>query len=58
MSKSLGTGVDPLELIETYGADPTRFGLLNMASTQDVRFADERSDEPFLQQDIQRRPVR
>ncbi|MHB9112587.1 MAG: valine--tRNA ligase [Thermoleophilia bacterium] len=42
MSKSLGTGVDPLELIETYGADPTRFGLLNMASTQDVRFADER----------------
>ena len=42
MSKSLGTGVDPLELIETYGADPTRFGLLNMASAQDVRFADER----------------
>ncbi|MDO8736475.1 MAG: valine--tRNA ligase, partial [Thermoleophilia bacterium] len=42
MSKSLGTGVDPLELIESYGADPTRFGLLNMASTQDVRFADER----------------
>ena len=42
MSKSLGTGIDPLELIETYGADPTRFGLLNMASAQDVRFADER----------------
>lgn len=42
MSKSLGTGVDPLELIETYGADPTRFGLLNMASTQDVRFSEER----------------
>ncbi len=42
MSKSLGTGVDPLELVEQYGADATRFGLLNMASTQDVRFADER----------------
>ncbi|MFA5809744.1 MAG: valine--tRNA ligase [Thermoleophilia bacterium] len=42
MSKSLGTGVDPLELIETYGADPTRFGLLNMASSQDVRFSEER----------------
>lgn len=42
MSKSLGTGVDPLELIETYGADPTRYGLLNMASAQDVRFSEER----------------
>lgn len=42
MSKSLGTGVDPLDLIGTYGADPTRFGLLNMASTQDVRFSEER----------------
>jgi valyl-tRNA synthetase len=28
MSKSLGTGVDPLELIEQYGADATRFGLM------------------------------
>lgn len=28
MSKSLGTGVDPLELIEEYGADATRFGLM------------------------------
>jgi valyl-tRNA synthetase len=42
MSKSLGTGVDPLELIDNYGADATRFGLLNMASTQDVRFSEER----------------
>jgi len=42
MSKSLGTGIDPLELIDNYGADATRFGLLNMASSQDVRFADER----------------
>lgn len=28
MSKSLGTGVDPLDLIKNYGADATRFGLM------------------------------
>ncbi|MCL5942768.1 MAG: valine--tRNA ligase [Actinobacteria bacterium] len=42
MSKSLGTGVDPLELIEEYGADATRFGLVYMSSVQDVRFSPER----------------
>ncbi|HEX8550295.1 MAG TPA: valine--tRNA ligase [Abditibacteriaceae bacterium] len=41
MSKSLGTGIDPMELIETYGADATRFGLLQLATgAQDVRFID------------------
>jgi len=41
MSKSLGTGIDPMGLIETYGADATRFGLLQLATgTQDVRFID------------------
>jgi valyl-tRNA synthetase len=39
MSKSLGTGIDPLELIADHGADATRYGLLKMSSTQDVRFA-------------------
>jgi valyl-tRNA synthetase len=39
MSKSLGTGVDPLELVDTYGADATRYGLMKMSSTQDVRFS-------------------
>jgi len=39
MSKSLGTGVDPLEPIERYGADSTRYGLLKNSSTQDVRFS-------------------
>ncbi|MBA3365766.1 MAG: valine--tRNA ligase, partial [Actinobacteria bacterium] len=39
MSKSLGTGMDPMEQIETYGADATRYGLMKMASTQDVRFS-------------------
>jgi len=42
MSKSLGTGIDPLELIEQYGADATRFGLLLMSSIQDVRFSEEK----------------
>jgi valyl-tRNA synthetase len=39
MSKSLGTGVDPMEPIERYGADATRYGLLKISSTQDVRFS-------------------
>ena len=42
MSKSLGTGIDPLELIDEHGADATRFGLLLMSSTQDVRFSEEK----------------
>ena len=42
MSKSLGTGLDPLRLVDVHGADATRFGLLLMASTQDVRFNEER----------------
>jgi valyl-tRNA synthetase len=40
MSKSLGTGIDPLEEIGRHGADALRFGLLAMSSTQDVRFSD------------------
>jgi valyl-tRNA synthetase len=39
MSKSLGTGIDPLETVNEYGADATRYGLLKMSSTQDVRFS-------------------
>jgi valyl-tRNA synthetase len=39
MSKSLGTGIDPLDEIERYGADALRFGLLAMSSTQDVRYS-------------------
>jgi len=42
MSKSLGTGIDPLEMIDKYGADATRFGLLAMSSGQDVRFSEEK----------------
>lgn len=43
MSKSLGTGVDPLDMVEKYGADATRawtayFG----TSGQDIRFSEEK----------------
>jgi valyl-tRNA synthetase len=45
MSKSLGTGIDPLDQIERHGADATRYGLLKMSSTQDVRFAEGAIEE-------------
>ena len=39
MSKSLGTGIDPRELIDRYGADATRYSLLyQCGSSQDIRF--------------------
>jgi valyl-tRNA synthetase len=45
MSKSLGTGIDPLDVIAEHGADATRYGLLKMSSTQDVRFAEGMIEE-------------
>jgi valyl-tRNA synthetase len=42
MSKSKGNGIDPIEMIDKYGADATRFGLLLMSSSQDVRFSEEK----------------
>jgi valyl-tRNA synthetase len=45
MSKSKGTGIDPVELIEQHGADATRYGLLKMSSTQDVRFSAQQIEE-------------
>jgi valyl-tRNA synthetase len=42
MSKSLGTGCDPLELIEKYGADATRFGIaFQIMGGQDIRFIED-----------------
>ena len=42
MSKSLGTGVDPMDYIEKYGADATRFGLIwQTMGAQDIRWAEE-----------------
>jgi valyl-tRNA synthetase len=42
MSKSLGTGIDPLDEIAEHGADALRFGLLAMSSSQDVRYSAEK----------------
>ncbi len=42
MSKSLGIGVDPIDLIEKYGADATRFGIAwQITGIQDIRFGEE-----------------
>lgn len=42
MSKSLGTGVDPLVLMDKYGTDATRFGLaFQDTGTQDMKFSEE-----------------
>ena len=43
MSKSLGNGIDPLEIIEKYGADALRFALASgNAPGNDMRFSDEK----------------
>ena len=39
MSKSLGTGIDPLDVIDEHGTDATRYGLVKISSAQDVRFS-------------------
>jgi valyl-tRNA synthetase len=42
MSKSLGTGIDPIQLIEKYGADALRFGLASQATKlQDLKFGED-----------------
>src|SRR5437899_6351899 len=46
MSKSLGNSPDPLELIDKYGADGLRFGLMRIAPTgQDMRFDEKQIEE-------------
>jgi len=46
MSKSLGNSPDPLELIDKYGADGLRFGLMRTAPTgQDIRFDEKQIEE-------------
>ena len=45
MSKSLGNGVDPLEIIEKYGADALRFSLATGISPgNDTRYTDEKTE--------------
>jgi valyl-tRNA synthetase len=39
MSKSLGTGIDPLKLVDEFGADATRFGIaFQIMGNQDIKF--------------------
>ncbi len=46
MSKSLGNSPDPLELIDKYGADGLRFGLMRIApSGQDIRYDEKQIEE-------------
>ncbi|TYQ16502.1 UNVERIFIED_CONTAM: valyl-tRNA synthetase [Acetivibrio alkalicellulosi] len=43
MSKSLGNGIDPLEIIEKYGTDALRFALtIGTSPGNDMRFSDEK----------------
>jgi valyl-tRNA synthetase len=43
MSKSLGNGIDPLEIIEKEGADALRFSLLSQVqSGKDLKFSEQR----------------
>lgn len=42
MSKSLGTGVNPVNLIDRYGADAVRFGLAyQVTGAQDIKFSED-----------------
>ena len=44
MSKSLGNGIDPIEIIEKYGADSLRFSLVqNMTLGNDVKYSEEKA---------------
>ncbi len=47
MSKSLGNAIDPLSLIETYGADAFRMGMMRQLrlESQEVRFNEKRCEE-------------
>lgn len=45
MSKSLGNGVDPMEVIENYGTDALRFSLTqNISAGNDMRYMKEKLD--------------
>jgi len=46
MSKSLGTGIDPLDMIDKCGADALRFALIQQAGKgQDIRFSEKRVED-------------
>lgn len=46
MSKSLGTGVDPMAVIDSVGADALRFTLLSQTGyNQDIRYTERRTED-------------
>ena len=46
MSKSLGNGIDPLEIIDKYGADALRFSLvLGISAGNDIRYMPEKLEQ-------------
>ena len=46
MSKSLGNSPDPIDLINNYGADGLRFGIMSVAPKgQDILFSEERVEQ-------------
>ena len=46
MSKSLGNGIDPLDIIEKYGTDALRFSLiLGISAGNDIRYMPEKLDQ-------------
>ena len=47
MSKSLGNAIDPMDLVEKYGADGFRFGILRQMrlESQELRFDEQKCDE-------------
>ena len=46
MSKSLGNGIDPLEIIDQYGTDALRFSLvLGISAGNDIRYMPEKLDQ-------------
>ncbi|HEY9085880.1 MAG TPA: valine--tRNA ligase, partial [Candidatus Tyrphobacter sp.] len=47
MSKSLGNAIDPMEIVERYGADAFRMGILRQLrlEAQEVRFQESRCEE-------------
>ena len=48
MSKSLGNGIDPMDIIETYGVDALRFFLTtNSTPGQDLRYIEEKVESSW-----------
>lgn len=47
MSKSLGNGIDPLDIINKYGSDALRFTILSKTTHKDIKLEDENFSDSF-----------